>query len=133
MAKTYVDHIQMGGVIGYFRETLSGAGAPTASTEGFVGLRYYDTEAKTEYICTSAEGGYTWEPYTAGGGGISPHIGANGNWFVGETDTGVKAQGEDGKPGYTPQKGVDYYTEDDKTEMVNDVLAALPTWEGGSY
>lgn len=72
MAKTYVDYIRMGGVTGYFRETLSGAGAPTASTEGFVGLRYYDTEAKAEYICTSTEGGYTWEPYTAGGGGISP-------------------------------------------------------------
>lgn len=65
--------------------------------------------------------------------GITPHIGANGNWFVGETDTGVKAQGEDGEPGDTPQKGVDYWTEADKTEMVNDVLAALPAWEGGSY
>lgn len=32
----------------------------------------------------------------AGSGGITPHIGANGNWFIGETDTGVKAQGEDG-------------------------------------
>lgn len=30
------------------------------------------------------------------GGGITPHIGANGNWFIGDTDTGVKAQGEDG-------------------------------------
>lgn len=65
--------------------------------------------------------------------GVTPHIGANGNWFVGETDTGVKAQGEDGDPGDTPQKGVDYWTEADKAEMVNDVLAALPTWEGGSY
>lgn len=26
----------------------------------------------------------------------APHIGENGNWFIGETDTGVKAQGEDG-------------------------------------
>lgn len=29
--------------------------------------------------------------------GITPHIGANGNWWVGETDTGVKAEGKDGK------------------------------------
>ena len=35
--------------------------------------------------------------------------------------------------GYTPQKGIDYYTEADKTEMVNAVLAALPTAEGGSF
>ena len=65
--------------------------------------------------------------------GITPHIGANGNWFVGETDTGVKAQGEDGDPGDTPQKGVDYWTAADKSGIVADVLAALPTWEGGSY
>lgn len=31
--------------------------------------------------------------------GITPHIGANGNWFVGATDTGVKAQGEKGATG----------------------------------
>ena len=29
----------------------------------------------------------------AGADGISPHIGANGNWFIGETDTGVSASG----------------------------------------
>ncbi len=33
----------------------------------------------------------------------------------------------------TPEKGVDYFTEEDKSELVNAVLAALPTWEGGSY
>lgn len=33
----------------------------------------------------------------------------------------------------TPQKGVDYYTEEDKTEMVNAVLDALPAWTPGSY
>lgn len=38
-----------------------------------------------------------------------------------------------GADGYTPLKGVDYYTEADKTEMVNTVLSALPTWTGGSY
>ena len=39
----------------------------------------------------------------------------------------------DGKDGHTPEKGVDYYTPDDKAEMVAAVLAALPTWQGGSY
>lgn len=49
-------------------------------------------------------------------------------------DTGAAgADGADGKDGYTPVKGTDYYTETDKTEMVNLVLAAMPTWEGGSY
>lgn len=41
--------------------------------------------------------------------GITPHIGSNGNWFLGDTDTGVKAEGVDGKDGYTPVKGVDYF------------------------
>ena len=34
--------------------------------------------------------------------------------------------GKDGKDGKTPQKGIDYYTEDDKSEMVQAVLSALP-------
>lgn len=43
-------------------------------------------------------------------------------------DPGVK--GTDGK---TPVKGTDYWTVADKQSIVNDVLAALPTWTGGSY
>ena len=31
--------------------------------------------------------------------GLTPHIGDNGNWFLGETDSGVKAQGENGQRG----------------------------------
>ena len=46
----------------------------------------------------------------------------------------AKASGEfDGEDGKTPVKGKDYFTADDKTEMINLVLAALPTWNGGSY
>lgn len=50
---------------------------------------------------------------------------------VNDTLAQAKASGEfDGK---TPVKGVDYYTESDKTEIVNAVIEALPTWEGGSF
>lgn len=49
-------------------------------------------------------------------------------------DPGEKGDiGAPGADGYTPVKGTDYYTEADKTEMVNRVLAALPRWSGGSY
>lgn len=49
-------------------------------------------------------------------------------------DTGeTGAAGKDGADGKTPVKGTDYYTAADKAEMVNAVLAALPTWTGGSY
>ena len=40
------------------------------------------------------------------------------------------ADGKDGADGHTPVKGTDYWTESDKTEMVNDVLAALPVYAG---
>lgn len=77
--------------------------------------------------------------------GITPHIGGNGNWFIGKTDTGMPSRGEDGhdgqdgepgkdgedgqpgKDGHTPVKGVDYWTEADKTEMVQQVIAAIGT------
>ena len=35
--------------------------------------------------------------------------------------------------GLKPIKGTDYWTAADKTEIVNDTLAALPTWTGGGY
>ena len=62
-----------------------------------------------------------------GADGLTPTIGENGNWYLGDTDTGKPSRGD------TPQKGTDYWTEADRQSIVNDVLAALPTWEGGSY
>lgn len=45
-------------------------------------------------------------------------------------DTGdVGPQGPAGQNGYTPQKGIDYFTEADKQELVQDVLNALPSAE----
>lgn len=38
--------------------------------------------------------------------------------------------GEPGEDGYTPKKGVDYYTDADKQEMVQSVIAALPVYNG---
>ena len=71
-----------------------------------------------------------------GSDGITPHIGTNGNWYLGTTDTGKPsrgAPGADGEDGRTPVKGTDYWTSADKQEIVQDVLNALPTWTGGSY
>ncbi len=42
--------------------------------------------------------------------GLTPYIGENGNWWIGETDTGIKASavdGEDGKDGADGKDGVD--------------------------
>lgn len=59
---------------------------------------------------------------TDGQDGITPTIGNNGNWYLGETDTGkpsrgiqgeTGAAGQNGQDGYTPIKGVDYFTSED--------------------
>ena len=42
-------------------------------------------------------------------------------------------KGDKGDPGKTPEKGVDYFTEADKAEMVNAVLGAMPSAEGVGF
>ncbi len=37
--------------------------------------------------------------------GVTPHIGENGNWFIGTTDTGIRAEGQDGAQGEKGEKG----------------------------
>ena len=112
---------------------------------------------------------------TAGADGVTPHIGDNGNWYIGSTDTGKPSRGaagakgsdgangkdgaqgekgdtgpagpqgpagapgpqgpkgETGTDGKTPVKGTDYWTEADKQEIVNSVIAALPDGTEVSY
>lgn len=50
----------------------------------------YDSESG-EYVTTGVK--------ATGEDGVSPHIGSNGNWFVGSVDTGVAAQGPQGLSG----------------------------------
>ena len=63
---------------------------------------------------------------TAGADGVTPHIGDNGNWYIGSTDTGKPSRGTAGAPGKTPVRGADYWTAADKQEIVSSVIAALP-------
>ncbi|MEG1161700.1 MAG: hypothetical protein RSE63_06585, partial [Bacteroides sp.] len=42
--------------------------------------------------------------------GVSPHIGENGNWFIGDKDTGVLAKGQDGTNGQDGVAGRDGIT-----------------------
>lgn len=41
--------------------------------------------------------------------------------------------GTDGNHGTTPQRGTDYWTLEDRAQIINDVLNALPVWTGGIY
>lgn len=62
---------------------------------------------------------------------------SNGKLQYNGSDVGLKGdkgdKGDPGADGYTPVKGTDYWTAADKAEIVNDTLAALPTWTGGNY
>lgn len=40
----------------------------------------------------------------AGADGQTPYIGANGNWWIGDVDTGKPSRGEKGEDGYTPTR-----------------------------
>ncbi len=65
-----------------------------------------------------------------------PQIGENKNWFLFNPESGQYEDAEvaaEGKDGHSPVKGVDYFTEDDKSEIVEDVLAALPDGDEVSY
>ena len=44
-----------------------------------------------------------------GADGIVPNIGENGNWWIGDTDTGVSAKGEKGDKGSTGPDGANSY------------------------
>ena len=55
-------------------------------------------------------------PAIKGEPGITPHIGQNGNWFIGDTDTGVPASGGGGGGG-----GVSFTT-DETLYLKNGVL-----------
>ena len=139
-----------------------------------------DLRVADGYIQYSTDGGSTWENLIAmadlkgadgkpgaagakGADGITPHIGDNGNWYLGSTDTGkpsrgatgakgdagatgpagpagpqghAGAPGKDGAPGApgkTPVRGTDYWTAADKQEIVNSVIAALPDGTEVSY
>lgn len=62
---------------------------------------------------------------------------ADGKLQYNGSDVGLKGAagtpGKNGTDGKTPVKGTDYWTSADKAEIVNDTLAAMPKWTGGSY
>ena len=45
------------------------------------------------------------KPGAAGADGVTPHIGDNGNWYLGKTDTGKPSRGATGAPGKDGAKG----------------------------
>lgn len=64
-----------------------------------MGLDIKTLAAAKKYTKETAAGGgaIQGQPGKAGKDGITPHIGDNGNWYIGDVDTGISAKGKDGK------------------------------------
>ena len=85
---------------------LTGNGAPDES-KGNVGDTYIDLQSGNTYTKTDAG----WGNPVSNSGIAIPHIGDNGNWWIGDTDTTISAtgpqgpQGPQGPAGTTPEIG----------------------------
>ena len=113
--------------------------ARTGGGAGSMGLRVADG-----YVQYSTDGGSTWQnliavadlkgadgapgkdgadgkPGAAGADGVTPHIGDNGNWFLGTTDTGKPSRGATGAPG---KDGADASIE----KIVTETTQVLPAY-----
>lgn len=74
-------------------------------TDGFSPIATVSKEDGVTTISIQDKNGFTMEQVLDGmdgEDGITPHIGNNGNWYVGNIDTGVKAAGLDGTDGFSP-------------------------------
>lgn len=80
----------------------------TAATTGGTKVTITDAKGSHEFVVkdgakgadgsngkdgTNGKDGADGKPGAAGADGITPHIGSNGNWYLGDTDTGVSAGG----------------------------------------
>lgn len=89
--------------------------------DGADGKSAYEIAVEQGFTGTAEE----WIASLQGADGVSPHIGGNGNWWIGSTDTSVKAQGEKGDKGDTPVKGTDYFTNADKQEIAESAAGMV--------
>jgi len=62
---------------------------------------------------------------TKGEDGVTPHIGENGNWFIGEEDTGISASGIPGARGKKGKDGKD--GKDFEPEVIEDTGSSSKT------
>ena len=67
-----------------------------------------------------------------GADGITPTIGSNGNWYLGEEDTGKPSRGATGVPGKDGHSPVVTATKSDKTTTISVDGAAIATVEDGA-
>lgn len=132
-----------------------GGGSASIAMRVDGGYIQYSTDKGETWVNLIAEADLKGDKGDTGADGITPHIGANGNWYIGDDDTGKPSRGEqgakgdagpqgpkgdpgekggkgdpgtpgkNGTDGHTPVKGTDYWTAADKAEIVEDTKAAI--------
>lgn len=130
------------------KDTLVAAINEAARSGGGAGSM--DSRVADGYIQYSTDGGSTWtnliavadlkgadgKPGAAGADGVTPHIGDNGNWYVGSTDTGKPSRGAtgapgkdgaDGKPGATGADGITPHIGDNGNWYIGDDDTGKPS------
>lgn len=130
------------------KDTLVAAINEAARSGGGAGSM--DLRVADGYIQYSTDGGSTWtnliavadlkgadgKPGAAGADGVTPHIGDNGNWYVGSTDTGKPSRGAtgapgkdgaDGKPGATGADGITPHIGDNGNWYIGDDDTGKPS------
>ena len=109
------------------------AAPPTPDVVAQIQQAAANAEAMARSVREDAElGKFKGEKGDTGATGAQGPVGPQG--IKGETGPagpqGEKGEtgpaGDSGPAGYTPQRGTDYWTEEDKAEIVSQVLAALP-------
>lgn len=129
------------------KDTLVAAINEAARTGGAGSM---DLRVSDGYIQYSTDGGSTWtnliavadlkgadgKPGAAGADGVTPHIGDNGNWYLGSTDTGKPSRGAtgapgkdgaDGKPGATGADGITPHIGDNGNWYIGDDDTGKPS------
>lgn len=100
---------------------------PNVSDEGIISWTNNGDLPNPKPVNIKGKDGIDGKDGLDGKDGYAPQKGID--YFDGEPGK----DGQDGKPGadgYTPVKGKDYWTEADKAEIVADVIAALPVYNG---
>ena len=121
--------------------TISGTIQGGAIVRGKEGKSAYEVAVKNGFSGTEAEwlaslkgekgDAFTYSDFTAEQ--LAALKGEKGDAFTYSDFTAEQLAALKGEKGDKPIKGTDYFTNTDKTEIVDAVLAAMPNAEGVSY
>lgn len=110
---------------------------PSVSNEGV--LSWSNSDGKDNPAAVNIKGskgdkgdpgkdGVDGSPGAAGADGVTPTIGDNGNWFIGNTDTGKPSRGADGAKGVDGTDGKDGANGKDGTNGITPRIGTNGNW-----